>query len=74
MDFEAIREKYLWGRLEIILVLLELVLSVIFLLISYLIRNDVTGSAYIRGVGVGLVIAWATGAIAYFIRKKKVKS
>ena len=73
MDFEAVREKYLWGRLEIIIVLLELVLSVIFLIVSYLIRNDLTGSAYIRGVGVGLVIAWATGAIAITVRKIKVK-
>jgi hypothetical protein len=74
MNFEAIREKYLWGRLDMILILFELVLSVIFLLVSYLIRNDLTGSAYIRGVGVGLLIAWATSAIAIFVRKIMVKS
>ena len=45
---------------------LEFVLSVIFLSLSYIV-----GSAYLRGVGVGLVIAWASGAIAYFAVRKK---
>jgi hypothetical protein len=69
MDFEKIREKYLWGRLDTILILFELVLSVIFLLVSYLIN-----SMYIKGVGVGLVISWVTSAIAYYIKKKNVRS
>lgn len=50
------------------LILFELVLSVIFFLISYF-----TGNIYFKGVGVGLLIAWVTSAIAYFIRKEKIK-
>jgi hypothetical protein len=50
------------------LVLLELVLSAIFLFLSQL-----TGSLYFKGVGIGLVIAWVTGAVAYLIRKKMIK-
>ena len=68
MDFEKFREKYLWGRLDTLLILFELVLSVIFLLLSYLVN-----SMYFRGVGVGLVISWVTSAIAYYVKKKKVK-
>jgi hypothetical protein len=55
-------------RLDATLILFELVLSVIFLSLSYLMS-----SIYIRGVGVGLVIAWVTSAIAY-LYKKNVKS
>jgi len=56
-------------RSDVMLILFELVLSVIFILVGYLIDNN-----YFRGVGVGLVIAWVTSAIAYFVtRKKKVK-
>jgi hypothetical protein len=56
-------------HLVLTLALFELVLSVIFILVGYLI-----GSMYFRGVGVGLIISWVTSAIAYFItRKKKVK-
>jgi hypothetical protein len=57
------RKKVL-GRLDATLILFELVLSVIFILAGYL-----TGNAYIRGVGVGLIIAWVTSAIAYFYKK-----
>jgi cytochrome b subunit of formate dehydrogenase len=52
------------------LILLELMLSVIFVVLGHLI-----GSAYFRGVGVGLVISWVTSVLAYYIterRKKKV--
>jgi hypothetical protein len=56
-------------HLVLTLALFELVLSVIFILVGYLI-----GSMYFRGVGVGLIISWVTTAIAYFrTRKKKVK-
>jgi hypothetical protein len=57
----------LWAlaRLDVTLILFELTLSVIFISLSYL-----TGSLYIRGVGVGLIIAWVTSAIAYLYRKK----
>ena len=44
------------------LVLLELVLSVVFFALGHFIGND-----YFRGVGVGLLIAWVTGGLAYFI-------
>jgi hypothetical protein len=47
-------------RLDTVLILFELVLSVIFLLVSYL-----TGNIYFKGVGVGLVIAWVTSAITF---------
>ena len=56
-------------RVDVTLILFELVLSVIFILVGHLI-----GSIYLRGIGVGLIISWVTSAIAYFItRKKKVK-
>ena len=55
------------GRLATTLILFELILSVIFLLVGHLI-----GSAYVRGVGVGLIIAWVTGALAYFVVRRKV--
>lgn len=44
----------------------ELVLSVIFILLGY-----ITGNQYFHGVGIGLLIAWVTGAIAYFVVKKR---
>jgi VIT1/CCC1 family predicted Fe2+/Mn2+ transporter len=55
-------------RLDTTLILFELVLSVVFIVLGYLIDNN-----YIRGVGVGLVIAWVTSAIAYLYKKKMVK-
>jgi len=56
------------GRLDTTLILFELVLSVIFISIGY-----ITGNIYFRGVGVGLIIAWVTSAIAYLYRKKNAK-
>jgi len=44
------------------LIILEVVVSVVMLFIGY-----ITGSGYFRGVGVGLIIAWVTGALAYAI-------
>jgi hypothetical protein len=61
------RSKVL-GRLDTTLILFELVLSVIFFLVGHLINNS-----YIRGVGVGLIIAWVTSGLAYLYRKKKVQ-
>ena len=55
----------LLGQLDRVLILFELVLSVIFILVGYF-----TGNIYFRGVGVGLMIAWVTSAIAYFFKKK----
>ena len=47
-------------RLDVTLILFELVLSVIFILVGHLI-----GSIYLRGIGVGLIISWVTSALAY---------
>ena len=58
-------------RLDTTLIIFELVLSVIFISLSYL-----TGSLYLKGIGIGLIIAWVTSALAYIIadyRKKKAK-
>ena len=53
-------------RLDITLILFELVLSGIFILVGHL-----TGSIYLRGIGVGLIISWVTSAIAYFVTRMK---
>ncbi|MCL5102223.1 MAG: hypothetical protein M1544_02615 [Candidatus Marsarchaeota archaeon] len=50
-----------YPKLMLALVLLELILSVVFLAIGYAKANQ-----YFRGVGVGLAIACVTSAIAYF--------
>ena len=50
-------------------ILLELVLSVIFVVLGHLV-----GSAYFRGVGVGLIISWVTSVIAYYITERRRKS
>ena len=55
-------------QLDLILILFEFVLSVIFTLLSYIIKN-----IYFRGVGIGLLIAWVTSAIAYLFKKKAPK-
>ena len=67
-NMETWRKKVL-GQLDITLILFELVLSVVFFAVGHLI-----GSGYIRVVGVGLIIAWVTSALAYLYGKKKVKS
>jgi hypothetical protein len=55
-----------WPSTFLKLVGLELVLSVIFISLGY-----ISGNQYFRGVGIGLLIAWVTGAIAYFIVKRR---
>lgn len=60
--------KRILGRLDTTLILFELVLSVIFISLSYL-----TGSIYLRGVGVGLIIAGVTSAIAYLFKTKMAR-
>ncbi|MBX8631560.1 MAG: hypothetical protein J9259_03430 [Thermoplasmata archaeon YP2-bin.285] len=57
------RRSILERHLLAALLLLESVLSVIFISIGYLENN-----VYFRGVGVGLLISWATGAIAYLFK------
>jgi hypothetical protein len=44
------------------LIVLEVVLSVALLVAGHILNN-----AYVRGVGVGLLIAWVTGGLAYLI-------
>ena len=56
-----------WRTTLIQLVILELVVCVVFFVIGY-----ISGNAYFRGVGVGLLIAWVTGALAYFIMKSRI--
>jgi VIT1/CCC1 family predicted Fe2+/Mn2+ transporter len=60
--------KSILNRLDTTLILFELVLSVVFIVVGHLIDNN-----YIRGVGIGLTIAWVTSAIAYLYKKKMVK-
>lgn len=55
-----------WRSTLIKLVILELVVCVVAFVIGY-----TTGNSYFRGVGVGLLIAWATGALAYFIVRRR---
>jgi hypothetical protein len=53
------------ARLDLTLILFDLVLSVIFISVGYL-----TGNVYFRGVGVGLIIAWVTSGIVYLYKKR----
>lgn len=48
------------------LIVFELVLSILFVISGHFMDN-----IYIRGVGVGLIIAWVTSTIAYLIAGKK---
>ena len=57
-----------YPKLILSLTMLELILSVMLYAIGHL-----TNSAYIRGVGIGLVIAWVTSGLAYFIVRKRSK-
>lgn len=62
--------KYMeWKRVLFYLVLLEFVVSILVLLVGHL-----TGNAYFRGVGVGLLISWVTGGLAYLINTKREKA
>ena len=51
--------------MDVVLILFELVLSLIFFSVSYL-----TGNLYFKGVGVGLLIAWVTSAVAYLYKRR----
>jgi len=51
--------------LDVILTLFDLVLSAVFLSIGYF-----TGNPYFRGVGVGLLIAGVTSAVAVLYRRR----
>ena len=58
-----------WKRVLFYLVLLEFVVSILVLLVGHL-----TGNAYFRGVGVGLLISWVTGGLAYLINTRREKA
>lgn len=60
------RMRLLEYHLLTMLILFEIILSIIFFLVSYFTHN-----IYFKGVGVGLVISWATGGIAYLIKNLK---
>ena len=55
-----------WRSTYIKLVVLEFVVCVVFFVVGH-----ITGNAYFRGVGVGLLISWVTGALAYFIVQRR---
>jgi hypothetical protein len=59
------RKNLDYSTLMLMLILFEFVVSVIMLLVGHL-----TGDAYFRGVGIGLVIAWVTSGIAYFVVRR----
>ena len=71
MDKRSTSRVGVWRRgmtyttLILTLTLFELILSVIFLSLSYIL-----GNYYIKGVGVGLLISWATSALSYLIVRK----
>lgn len=58
-----------FNHLGVTLIVFDLILSVIFFVVGYS-----SGSAYVRGIGVGLTIAWVTSAIAHFVRREKLKT
>lgn len=58
----AWRSRLDYATLIQLLILFEFVVSVIMFLVGHL-----TGNAYFRGVGVGLLIAWVTSVLAYLI-------
>jgi hypothetical protein len=64
-NMEKWRKNILEHHLDTTLILFELVLSAIFIPLGY-----ITGNMYFRGIGVGLVIAWATSAIAHLYKRK----
>jgi len=67
------RRRLLENHLLITLILFELILSVVFLIISYLI-----GKIYLRGIAVGLIIAGLTSLVAYLFqimaKKRKINN
>ncbi len=57
-----------WKRVLLYLVVLELVISIAALLVGHL-----AGNRYFDGVGVGLLISWVTGGLAYLVNTKREK-
>ncbi|MDE1870132.1 MAG: hypothetical protein KGH71_04070 [Candidatus Micrarchaeota archaeon] len=63
-----IRKIDTYPKLMLALVGLEMALSGILLIASFL-----TANIYFKGVGIGLMIAWVTGALAYLIVRTRSK-
>lgn len=59
------RSQLAYTTLMLALITFELILSVVFLSLSY-----VSGNLYFKGVGIGLLISWVTSALAYAIVKR----
>ena len=55
-----------WKNLLSYLIILELVTS-----IGALLAGRIIGNTYLWGVGIGLLIAWVTGGLAYLINSKR---
>jgi Na+-driven multidrug efflux pump len=66
---KGVRKKILEDAslLATVLILFELILSLVFISLGYII-----GNIYFRGVGVGLTISWVTSALVYYIQYRKV--
>jgi len=62
------RQRLLQNHLLIVLIAFELILSLVFFIVSYITRN-----IYFRGVVVGLLIAGVTSLIAYLFQRNVVK-
>jgi hypothetical protein len=70
IQYWAFNMEYIeWKRVLLYLVILEFVVSIAALLAGHL-----TGNRYFDGVGVGLLIAWVTGVLAYLINTERAKS
>lgn len=66
MDKISTWRKHLdYATLVLMLIIFDFIVSMIMLLVGHL-----TGNAYFRGVGIGLLIAWVTSGLAYFIVRK----
>ena len=65
----SLRRPRTWKGTLLALVLLEFIVSIVMLLAGYL-----TGNAYFRGVGVGLLISWVTGGLAFLIVRVRMTS
>lgn len=61
------RRPRTWKGALLALILLEFIIYIAMFLVGHLINN-----AYFRGVGVGLLISWVTGGLAYLIMKSRV--
>jgi hypothetical protein len=68
VDREEIETKRNFDGWTILLylVLLEFVVSIVMFFVGHL-----TGNRYFEGVGIGLLISWVTGGLAYLVTKER---